>query len=79
MYLMVKVIPNAPKNQIVGKTDGVVKIKIKAPPEDGKANEALILFLSETLNVPKKKIRIVSGETSRTKKIEIEGDVTLPL
>lgn len=79
MIIFVKVIPNAPKNLWVGKEGDVLKIKIKAQPQEGKANEMLIEFLAETFKIPKKKIRILSGETSRLKKVEIDATVTLPL
>lgn len=64
--------PGAKKSEVSGMHDGHIKIKINSPPVDGKANEALILFLSEFLDIPKSKIKIVSGEKSRIKKIAIE-------
>lgn len=52
-------------------SDGTLKIKLKSPAEDGKANEELIQLLSKHLNVPVKKITIIRGKTSRHKLIEI--------
>lgn len=75
MILMVKVTPNARKNSNEGFHDGILKVRIHAPPDKGKANETLIEFLSETFSIPKSRIRILSGHTSRLKKIEIEGDI----
>lgn len=67
----IKVIPNSKHNQVVEQTDDSFKIKLTAPPVDGKANKALIEFLSEELNVPKSKISILYGQTNRTKIVEI--------
>ncbi len=75
MILMVKITPNAHKNSLEGFQNGVLKVKIHAPPDKGKANEELIEFLSESFSLPKSHIRIVSGHTSRLKKLEIQGDI----
>ena len=63
--------PGAKKSEIVGLHDGNIKIKVKAPPVDGKANAALINFLSEFFDVPKSSITIISGDKSRLKKVAI--------
>jgi uncharacterized protein len=62
--------PNASKSSLIGMHGDAVKIKIHAPPVDGEANEEVIRFLSELLNLPKKSILIVQGQTSRQKLIE---------
>jgi len=73
-FLKVRVVPRASKNEIVGEmADGSLKIKLKAPPVDGKANEALIEFLSEEWGVAKSKIKIVRGEKGRNKTVEISN------
>ena len=64
----IKISPNAKKNEII-RTDTEVKIKITAQPVDGKANKALIEFLSKTFKIPKTSISIVKGETSKEKTI----------
>jgi len=51
-----------------------LKARVRAVPEDGKANTALIALLAKTLAVPKSTVRIASGATARLKKIEIAGD-----
>ncbi|MGN6514895.1 MAG: DUF167 family protein [Rhizomicrobium sp.] len=51
-----------------------LKARVSAPPEDGKANRALIVLLADALDIPKSAIRIAAGETSRLKTIEIDGD-----
>lgn len=67
--------PGAKKSELVGQHDGCIKIKVNSPPVDGKANQALILFLSDFLKIPKSKIKIISGEKSRIKKVVITSSV----
>ncbi len=71
--LAVKITPNAHKNEIVGWREDVLHIRIRAVPEKGRANEELIEFLSEKLKIAKSKITILSGHTSRLKRLQIEG------
>ena len=70
---MVKIIPNAHKNAVEGFCGDVLKVRINAPPDKGKANDALIELLAEHYGVAKSRIHIISGHTSRLKKVEIEG------
>ena len=67
--------PGAKKPEITGIHDGHIKIKVNSPPVDGKANNALILFLSEFLHIPKSDIKIIAGEKSRIKKLLISGSM----
>ena len=69
----VQVVPRASKNQIVGVVGEAIKIRLTAPPVEGKANAALIDFLAETLNVRRAQIEIVTGETSRHKRVRVRG------
>ena len=69
----VKVMPRASKNQIVGMEGDAVKVRLKAPPVDGKANEALVKFLAETLGVTRSQIEIVAGHGSRHKVVRVRG------
>ena len=70
----VKVVPRAKKNQISGiMEDGRLKIRLAAPPVDGKANRALIKLLADTLKIPITDVAIISGLQSRNKTISIEG------
>lgn len=72
--ITVRVSPRASKNEISGiMQDGTIKIKLTSPPVEGKANQALVEFLSELLGIPKSKIEIVSGSSGRIKLIAIEG------
>jgi hypothetical protein len=70
--LAVRVTPRASRNKIAEvMSDGVVKIHLAAPPEDGEANAELLVFLSEILKVPKSSIEIVAGATGRDKLISV--------
>ena len=71
--IRVRVLPRTSKNQIVGMDGGVFKVKLTAPPVEGKANKALVQFLAKKLGLPKRDIEIVSGEHSREKSIRING------
>lgn len=71
--LSLHVQPGAKRTEIVGLHGGALKIRLHAPPVDGKANQCLIGFLSAQLRLPKRNINLVSGETSRTKLISLEG------
>lgn len=65
--------PNSEKNTVEGLHDGKIKIKIACPPEKGKANKALIDFISRKANIPKKNIRILSGEKSSIKRLAVDN------
>jgi uncharacterized protein (TIGR00251 family) len=71
--LEIKAVPNAPKSEVVGWLGDALKVKVHAPPVEGKANEALCSFLAEALDLPKRSVRLARGETSRKKIVEIEG------
>ena len=68
LIIKLKISPNASKNEII-KTDEMVKVKVTAQPIENKANKALIEFLSKNFKVPKSRIEIVKGETSKEKTI----------
>ena len=71
--LSVKVTPNASRNQIVSWEDDILKIRIQSPPLDGKANKALIAFLSKQTRLSKSRIAIQRGKTGRQKWIAFSG------
>ncbi|OAG26878.1 DUF167 domain-containing protein [Thermodesulfatator autotrophicus] len=73
LLLEVYLQPKAKKEEIVGLYQGFLKIKVKSPPVDGKANQALISFLAKKLAIPKKDVKLVAGLTSRHKKVYVEG------
>jgi uncharacterized protein len=76
VVFFVRAQPRARKDEIVGEMDGALKIRLRAPAVEGCANEALIEFLAQTLNTSKAAVRILSGERSRTKRIEVRGVTT---
>jgi uncharacterized protein (TIGR00251 family) len=70
----IRVVPKSSKNVVSLTEDGTIKVKINAPPVDGKANEACIKFLAKLLEVPKSKVSITSGLKAKTKILEASGD-----
>jgi uncharacterized protein (TIGR00251 family) len=74
--LLVLVQPRASRTKVVGVHDGRLKIALAAPPVDGEANAALIEFIADALDVRKADVRLADGETSRRKRLLIQG-VTL--
>jgi uncharacterized protein (TIGR00251 family) len=73
VLLNVRVIPRSPRSAITGTRGDAIVVRLAAPPVDGAANDALIDFLSKTFQRPRRDISIVSGETSRDKRVSIEG------
>ena len=71
--LNIRVQPGSRKNMITAYTDGVLHIKITTPPEKGKANESLIKYLGSLLGIPKSRIKIQKGITSKNKVLLIDG------
>jgi uncharacterized protein (TIGR00251 family) len=69
----VRVQPRASRDEIAGEYQDGLKIRLTAPPVDGRANEALRQLLATRLKVPLAAVRIASGERSRTKRVEIHG------
>lgn len=65
--------PNASKSEIIGEHNGSLKIRIKAPPVDGKANEAVESFISELFEVRQRQVTVQRGTSSRKKMIEVTG------
>jgi len=71
--LSVRVHPGARKNGVTGVHAGALKISLTAPPVDGKANEAVIAFLADALHLPRARVALVAGATSRAKMVRITG------
>lgn len=69
--ITVRLTPRASREGIAGERDGAVLVRVTAPPVDGAANEALVKLLAKALRIPKGSVAIISGETSRTKVIEV--------
>ena len=75
MVLKVYLQPKSSKNELVGPYRDGIKVKITAPPVEGKANEALIRFLAEELGVSPSCIEIIRGHHSREKTLKISGNI----
>jgi uncharacterized protein (TIGR00251 family) len=71
LHLDIKVLPGASKNEFTGIKEGRLRVKIAAPPEDGKANGELISFFARALGCAKRDIVLVKGEKSRMKTLGI--------
>ena len=71
--LTVKVHPRARRSALAGRIGDAWKLSLAAPPVDGKANDECVRFLAEFAGVPRSRVRIVTGLTSRVKVVEIEG------
>ena len=71
--LRIKAVPRASRSEVAGIHGNEVRIRLAAPPVDGAANEELIRFLADALSVRRTAIRLVSGQTSRSKVITIAG------
>lgn len=69
----IHIVPNARVDKVVGEHGGAIKIKLRAPAVERKANTALITFLAERLKVPKLKIILLRGQKSRDKLLRIDG------
>jgi uncharacterized protein (TIGR00251 family) len=73
LFFRVRVQPRASKDEISGEMAGALKVRLRAPALEDRANEALVEFLAQLLKTPRSAVRILSGERSRTKRIEIRG------
>ena len=69
----VRVQPRASKDEIAGVMGGALKVRLRAPAAENRANEALVEFLAHLLKTPKSAVRILSGDRSRTKRLEVFG------
>ena len=68
--------PGAKLTKVVGLHDGCLKISLQAPALENRANEMLLSWLSKRLRVPQKQIQLLSGQSSRVKRVEIWGPIT---
>ncbi len=72
-YLKVRVSPGARGDAVVGWMEDVLRIRVKAPPERGKANDALLRFIASTLGLPAAQVTLRRGSGSRNKVLYIDG------
>lgn len=73
LRIRVRVQPRASRSDVVGEHGDALKIRLAAPPVDGAANEELIRFLADRLDLPRSRVTLVSGATSRSKTLAVEG------
>ena len=71
--LKIKVVPGASRSEISGWLGDVLKVRVTAPPEKGKANKAVEVLLAQALGLPEAALRIVSGSTAQRKTVIVEG------
>jgi hypothetical protein len=69
----IRVVPRASRSEVAGIQGDALKLRLNAPPVEGKANDECIRFLAEILGVKKTQVTIVTGHTARTKTIAVEG------
>ncbi|HYX69674.1 MAG TPA: DUF167 domain-containing protein [Terriglobales bacterium] len=69
----VKVHPRARKNAVTGEVGGALKVSLTAPPAEGRANEALLEFLAELLQLPRSSVTIAAGHSNRNKVVRVRG------
>jgi uncharacterized protein (TIGR00251 family) len=70
---MVKVQPGAKADALAGVQDGALKVRLKAPAIEGRANEALCMFLAACFRTSKTRVEIIRGETGRLKQVKVTG------
>ena len=70
---MVKIVPGSSSTRICGLLDGMLKVKVAAPPEKGKANQCLLRFLAKKLEIKKNAVSLISGKTNPVKQVRIIG------
>ena len=69
----VRVQPRASRDEVAGAMDGAIKVRLRAPALENRANDALVELLADLLRTPKSAIRILSGDRSRIKRVEVQG------
>jgi uncharacterized protein len=73
ILLNVRVVPRASNSEIVGEHDGSLKVKVSSPPVGGAANSEVVRLLAKSLGLPRSAVTLVSGLTSKTKQMRIDG------
>ena len=71
--IKVRVQPRASNNQVIGYREDVLRLRVTAPPEGGKANDAVVALLAETLGIAKGRVKIFRGHSSREKVVMVES------
>jgi uncharacterized protein len=71
--IAIRVIPRSPRTRVDGMRGDAFLVRLAAPPVEGAANDALVAFLAEHLEIPRRNLRIVSGDKSRDKRVAVTG------
>jgi len=71
--LVVRVTPRSARDEVIGYADGVLRVRLRAPPVDGKANDSLVRLLASRFGIPARDLDIISGATGRTKHVRVSG------
>jgi uncharacterized protein (TIGR00251 family) len=71
--LWVQVVPNAARTACAGQHDGALRVRLAAPPLEGRANAALIKWLADSLRLPRRSVRLIAGDTARRKRLHIDA------
>jgi hypothetical protein len=71
--LVVRLTPRAGRDEVVGWQGDELRVRLRAPPVEGRANDALLRFIASQLDVPPSSVTLVSGATARVKRLRVEG------
>lgn len=72
VVLDLSIVPGAKRTEVIGLHDGALRVRLAAPPVDGKANDALIAWLAKELGVPRRSVELLRGASSRRKQVRVE-------
>ena len=73
VIMALRVVPRASKDEVQGVWGDALKVRLRAPPVEGKANEALVEFLAGVLDVPRRCVHLLVGDKSRAKRVKVDG------
>lgn len=73
MVVDIHVVPNARQTELDGLHDGALRVRLHAPPVDGKANEALVVWLAQQLDIPRRSVSLIRGLSHRRKQLRIDA------
>lgn len=77
MLLLVSVVPNASRTEVMGLHDGALRLRLAAPPVDGKANDSLIAWVAAQLGLARRDVSLVRGASSRQKQLGIDASAAV--
>jgi uncharacterized protein (TIGR00251 family) len=73
VLIAVRAAPRAARDEVAGLHGDAIRIRLRAPPVEGKANEALVRYLADRLGVPARAVALVAGQTGRAKRVRVAG------